>query len=205
MKKWLENRKHQSRDVEQLTWAAHVLQYVVFVWKSCRVHGGTKTADKQVPTALPYSIPILGPRFLPPQYLHLQTRQPLSKITPNVQYLRPLTVLHPFYLDVSACPQCRSPDIVVQGWNGTGPREVHGVREEETAIGYQFRCGECKTQKKPYCFSTTNTEFWQHLQHWEIPRKSLIFVCVDLFTYKPALPRWGTYLLQALCSHPRAL
>jgi hypothetical protein len=73
----------------------------------------------------------------------------------------------------------------------SGHRDVHGIRQEETAIGYQLVCKACKKQHSAvdkskqghstsYCFATTNASFWGKWEHWEIPRKTWLFISCRL-------------------------
>jgi hypothetical protein len=68
------------------------------------------------------------------------------------------------------------------GWTTTGHRDVHGMKEEETVLGYQLICRQCEIryshakdniggENRSYCFATTNPTFWQKWEHWKIPRK----------------------------------
>ncbi|KAJ6491108.1 hypothetical protein C8R45DRAFT_901353 [Mycena sanguinolenta] len=88
------------------------------------------------------------------------------------------------------CPQCNSQDIQWDSWTGAGSRDVHGVRAEKKAIGYQLRCKPCQKkygkggsevgaqgedgEKLCYSFATTNTKFWAGWEHWNIPPFDLI-------------------------------
>lgn len=170
---------YQSQSDDQFVWAAHVVEYVDFVWKATRVHGNAKTSINSAPKPLDKAIPLLGPRFLPPGRLHEEKRSTNLLLKPNSYYLKPLTTVHPFYWrQLAQCPICDSSNILFQGWTATGYREVHGMFEEETALGYQLRCKVCEERsghqsgdaRSPYCFATTNHEFWARTQHWEIPR-----------------------------------
>lgn len=137
----------------------------------------SETGSKKKLVPLRKEVPILGPRFVPPEYLHLEKRNPTPKIIPGVTYLKPLHVVHPFYYpNLKQCPQCdETEDVSWQGWAGTGYREVHGLHREETAIGYQLECAKCKDKKKEvngegvYCIASTSIKFWARRAHWEIP------------------------------------
>lgn len=170
--------------------------YVDFVNRKTRVHAGCKDPSK-APTVLVKNVPIYGPRFTPPSYLDIQRRQAVPLITPT--YLQPLNVIHPFYYqNLGKCPQCGSNDTNWASWTGTGPRDVHGVRREERALGYQIRCKPClkkygkdgthEKEKKNHCFATTNQAFWANWQHWEIPR---------------TLASCNRYLAKLICLHPK--
>lgn len=152
------------------------MQYVNHVWKLSKVHGNAKSVKKSSPMPVSKDIPLLGPRFTPPRYFHQRKRQYTAIIKPDTQYLRPVTVIHPVYFeDLAKCPICGSANVAWDSWNATGPCEVHGTNEEETAIGYQLWCTSCHKHAKDegdgrqYCFATTSVEFWQKYEHWEIP------------------------------------
>jgi hypothetical protein len=138
------------------------------------IYDETKPRSKtDLPRSLPSDIPFYGPRFSPPSYAVLQKRQ-TSTIEPESAYIKPVNVIHPFYYPALAkCPECQSLDVKWDGWTGTGSREVHGIKREETALGYQLRCNQCQSSAKAHCFATTNPIFWERKQHWEIPRTQL--------------------------------
>ncbi|KAL6299496.1 hypothetical protein BKA93DRAFT_829872 [Sparassis latifolia] len=173
-KGWRDSRETQSQYAAQLEWEAHVVEYVNFVYSETKLHGNSK--NEHAPT-LAQEIPILGPQFVPPSYLHIQKRDPTPAIGPEMTYLKPVHIVHPFfYPELAQCPQCDSEDVKWSGWSTTGHREVHGVFREETAIGLQLRCKRCEHQYGPgaaetgsYCFSTTSASFWERREHWEIP------------------------------------
>jgi hypothetical protein len=176
---WMKARTTQSESPEQMEWAANVVQYVNYVYKASAVRGGVKKGNAS--PALRKEVPIFGPRFLPPAYMHIQKRNSTPKIVPTSAYLKPLHIVHPFYYpDLAKCPQCNSDQVSWQGWTTTGYREVHGVRREETALGYQLECEPCKershctenaSEKGPFCHATTNVKFWERKEHWDVPRK----------------------------------
>ncbi|KAK7000737.1 hypothetical protein R3P38DRAFT_3218571 [Favolaschia claudopus] len=191
-----EFRSEDSQIRLQLTFEANIVEYVSLMYTESRHHGNSKATG---PKTLPKGFPMLGPRFVPPSLLEAKKRSP-AKIEPNSLYMRPLNVVHPFYYDNLCCPQCDSADIKWDSWTGGGPRgQVHGVRCEERAIGYQLRCDACKkrygqggseagakgpdNEKLGYSFATTNPKFWAKRQHWEIPRG------VPIFFYRCALTR----------------
>jgi hypothetical protein len=110
-------------------------------------------------------------------------RHPTPNIEPEIAYLKPLNIIHPFYHEFLAkCPECDSTEVRWDGWTTAGHRGIHGVREEETALGYQLVCkpcearfsrakGSCGADEGSYCFATTNPLFWKKWEHWAIPRK----------------------------------
>ncbi|PIL32659.1 hypothetical protein GSI_05363 [Ganoderma sinense ZZ0214-1] len=196
-KQWLENvearwkgwQKHRDGSeqiayVPQLEFIAHVVEYVNWVY------GMTKTKHGRKP--LSREIPLYGPTFIPPSYMHEQLRNGLkTTVTPETAYLKAVTIIHPLYFpQLEKCPRCgtkKSSDLDWYGWVPTGHCEVHGVDREETALGYQLRCKSCKTKAKSqqvtrkngegsYCFSTTNHMFWSRYEHWQIPAGIPIFL-----------------------------
>jgi hypothetical protein len=171
---WKKLHDREAGMVEQLEWAAEVVEYVNFVHGQTKVHGNKKNAPMR---SLLKEIPLFGPRFIPPSYLHIQKREPAPIFRPGLAYLKPISVIHPFYYpQLTGCPQCRSSEILWEGWTSTGPRDVHGIKEEELALGVQLRCKICESVaandvRRTYCFATTNPNFWTHLEHWKMPRK----------------------------------
>ncbi|THH19481.1 hypothetical protein EW146_g1687 [Bondarzewia mesenterica] len=172
-----------SRSAAQLEWEAHVVEYVSYIYDATKVHANAKKGT--IPPTLVNDIPIYGPRFLPPDYLHLQKRQSVPLIEPVTAYLKPLHIIHPFYYgNLARCPQCHSEDVRWDGWTATGHRELHGIRREEGALGYQLRCKPCEEkhgkhtrggEKGHFCFATTNSTFWEKWEYWEMPRGIPIF------------------------------
>lgn len=159
-----------------------MLQYVKYLKTVTAAHGLSKNTT---PRILKAEVPILGPLFIPPTYNHLQQRNTTPEIEPETAYLKPITIIHPFYFPgLAVCPQCGGKDVRWDEWTSTGPRDVHGVRREEMALGVQLRCNEeCARRfkgndapekgKGVYCFATTNILFWEKREHWQIPRKLL--------------------------------
>jgi len=190
VKAWLKHRgqgtKESSTLCAQLEWEAHVVEYVSRIYKETKSHGNAKLA---VSRSLPRDIPLLGPRFLPPAYLHEQKRQQNPRIEPMTAYLKPLNIIHPFYYDnIARCPQCASTDTRWSSWTPTGHRDLHGMYEEETALGYQLICKQCESRFSRttgqeanddgmYCFATTNFIFWEKWHYCEIPCKLNIHSC----------------------------
>ncbi|KAG1743759.1 uncharacterized protein EDB91DRAFT_1051214 [Suillus paluster] len=174
------------RPKRQCEWEAEVIEYINYISEKTRIRS-VKTLTRP---CLDSRIPILGPHFLPPSYLHARKRnQSEPAVNPEVLYLKPLRVIHPFYHpELARCPRCDSRDGVSwDGWTGTGPRDVHGVMLDEAALGMQLRCESCrtdptskkglesdcehngKTHLKGHCFATTNPDFWRNWSHWSIP------------------------------------
>ena len=170
MKSWKDNRQgHQENHIGQLTWAAHVVLYVEYLAEQTK--GGKKYLRKDVP--------LFGPRFTPPPFCHYDKRGS-SSVDPGTLYLKPLTVVHPFYFpDLRQCPNNSDHVPEWEGWTPSGHRNVHGVSREETAIGYQLRCKKCERfddhgVKQQRCWATTSSEYWRArgVEHWDLPRKS---------------------------------
>ncbi|KAI0667041.1 hypothetical protein C8Q78DRAFT_1072082 [Trametes maxima] len=181
-KSWHKRRTSQSQYMPQLEWQSHVVEYVNWVY------GMTKSR-----APLKMTHPLLGPRFMPPSYLHALQRNTKSEIHPETAYLKPLTIIHPLYFeDLARCPRCGATGSTVSwaGWTTSGPREVHGLHREETALGLQLRCAHCSETAKAAgtnikngegssSFSTTNYTFWQNREHWQIPA-----LCFDTRTVR---------------------
>ena len=179
MDSWKSHNIHQSWTEEQLKWTAEVTQYVQMMWNNTRQQAKSSNIFKSGYRPLSCETPLYGPRFVPPTYLDAQKRSNSPEINPETMYLKPITVIHPFYFPgLATCPRCRGYDIKWEGWTTSGSRDVHGVAFDELAIGFQLRCNVCEklgkqTSKKrdiQYCWSTTSTEFWSGFQDFEIPR-----------------------------------
>lgn len=179
LKNWERNRKNQSTVKAQLSWEAEVVEYVSVIHRLTTVHGNKKGAT---PPSLKKDVLILGPHFLPPGYIHAQKRD-TPHITPDISYIRALTVVHPFYYPTisGCCPECSSGDILLEGWTTKGARDVHGLHRDERAIGVQIICKHCRglyekggpqEGKGQFCFATTAKCFWAKWEHWRIPSKS---------------------------------
>ncbi|KAJ8596101.1 hypothetical protein M405DRAFT_929054, partial [Rhizopogon salebrosus TDB-379] len=193
-------RMTNPRPRRQYEWEAEVVEYINYVSDKTRIRSVKALARPY----LDGKIPILGPHFVPPSYLHARKRsQSEPVVNPEISYLKPLRVIHPFYYpELARCPRCNCADgIQWDGWTGTGPRDVHGLMLDEAAIGTQLRCEHCKndpTSKKGlesepdshsesddghnhkanikgHCFATTNPGFWHGWSHWSIPGDIPIF------------------------------
>ncbi|KAG1735767.1 hypothetical protein EDB19DRAFT_1638243 [Suillus lakei] len=77
----------------QLQWEAEVVEYVQFLWDKTQ----TSWLKKNEPNKLGFSVPLLGPWFVPLSYLHIQKCSGGGAIEPTTQYLKPLNIVHPFY------------------------------------------------------------------------------------------------------------
>ncbi|KAG0700040.1 hypothetical protein DFH29DRAFT_876907 [Suillus ampliporus] len=143
-------RMTNSRPKRQYEWEAEIVEYINYISDKTR----RRSAKALARPYLNLKIPILGPHFVPPSYLHaLRRNQSEPVVNPETLYLKPLRVIHPFYHpELARCPRCDCTDSVQwDGWTGTGPRDVHGLFVDEGAIGTQIRCDNCKnnlTSKK---------------------------------------------------------
>ncbi|KAI0669275.1 hypothetical protein C8Q78DRAFT_1042618 [Trametes maxima] len=98
-KGWQKRRSSQTQYVPQLEWAAHVVEYVNWI------HGLVSTKLASGP--LRAVVPLLGPRFIPPGYLHATRRNLTVDIQPETAYVKALTVIHPLYFpELAKCPRC---------------------------------------------------------------------------------------------------
>ena len=97
--------------------------------------------------SLPFNIPFFGPQFLPPLYAVLGKRQ-TSTVKPELAYLKPVNVVHPFYYPMLAkCPESQSLDVKWDGWMGTGSCKVHGWNERRQPLG--INCGAISVKHSP--------------------------------------------------------
>ncbi|KAJ7157748.1 hypothetical protein C8R46DRAFT_908802 [Mycena filopes] len=174
---WKNSRATQSNYAPQLEFEANVAEYVTFLHRETKPPTVPKTSTKiPKPPALKPGVPVYGPKFIPPSLNDARLRL-ATKVKPQTAYLRPINIIHPiYYPTLGKCPHCGSCDVRWDGWNATGSREVHGLRREETALGYQLRHDSCtpdegSTKSRTRSFATTNQLFWQRWEHWEIPRK----------------------------------
>ncbi|TFY74060.1 hypothetical protein EWM64_g9952, partial [Hericium alpestre] len=186
---WTSNgNKSADNDVAkaQIAWSAEVVAYVAFLFSQAKANTGCSQSTRQ-PPFLKLSVPVLGPRFIPPSFRHIERRSEFPDIDPEAAYLQPLSIVHPFYFpSLSTCPQCRGHNIRWDGWTSTGPRNiVYGIRRPELALGYQLRCKDCKKKRSQlsggvtkrgkkkqalsYSCATTNPIFWEKWEWWDIP------------------------------------
>jgi hypothetical protein len=171
VKNWLKTSQANTASEEQLTWEAHIVEYVDFVHKKTHVHGN---ATKAIPPSLPNDIPLLGPRFTPPSYFHVQKQDKTAPITPQIAYLKPLTVVHPFYfqeLSEAGCPYCTSLEITWDRWTSTGACEVHGVTVEEFAIGQQMCYKPCAQAHDKLKHAKAKGILREHCRHTASPQQ----------------------------------
>ncbi|KAG2744928.1 hypothetical protein P692DRAFT_201683590, partial [Suillus brevipes Sb2] len=197
----LEKNTFEKKWRASLQWESEIVEYVQFLWEKTR-----SRSKKGDPGKLGINVPLLGPRFLPPSYLHVQKRSGGGTIEPTMQYLKPLNIVHPFYYPhLGHCPRCGSDkDTAWEGWTSKGARELHGLFCEEAALGTQLRCNRCKESSKAktrgdaasgmvagiegYCFATTSAMYWKGWEHWRIPRESRAQQVVSDLMYSALRP-----------------
>ncbi|KAF9475046.1 hypothetical protein BDN70DRAFT_814699 [Pholiota conissans] len=169
----------------QLEWESAIVEYTTYLYKKVAVHGNASASNKAIPRVISKDIPLLGPKFSPPSFLHVLWRDAAPIITPETAYMSPLTVVHPVFYptEFTECPGCGSKNFRWDGWTSTGARSVHGIRADERAIGFQLRCKDCEETKAPggHCFATTNTVFWDKWNHWRIPSTLISLPYVSLY------------------------
>ncbi|TFY78545.1 hypothetical protein EWM64_g5465, partial [Hericium alpestre] len=191
LKTWNKNNNHADEESApaQFQWAVHVVEYVSYLYGATRPapiprKKGQPVPDpppKPKPHSLRPGIPIFGPRFVPPSYLHLEKRSNMPTIEPEMAYLKAFNIIHLFYYpQLAICPRCCGKNVGWEGWTSTGPREVYSVRRGELALGCQIRCKDCQTVKEglskeeadkiTHCTATTNALFWEKWQYWEVPQ-----------------------------------
>ena len=70
MEKWkkLPATKAYNRPLAQLKWEAEVVEYVASLWNATHCRSQKAMTAK----TLGFDVPILGPHFVPPAYLHTQ-------------------------------------------------------------------------------------------------------------------------------------
>ncbi|KAG2029133.1 hypothetical protein BDR03DRAFT_834066, partial [Suillus americanus] len=130
------------RPHHQYEWEAEVVEYVNYI--SDKTH--VQSSKALTRPCLDHKVPILSPHFMPPSYLHTQKQnQSEPAVNPEISYLKPLHVIHPFYYhELTRCPQCGCSDgIQWDGWTGTGPQDMHSLMLDEAEIGTQLRCKNC--------------------------------------------------------------
>jgi hypothetical protein len=171
----------------QLEFVSNIRQYVDFVYKTVTPN---RNSSQVLSGRLPSGIPFLGPRFLPMPPPHAAKRS-TETVPVTAYYLRPTTTVHPLYSkDLQICPGCRSrgetsTKTLWKSWSSSGrPRHIHGLFEEEMAIGMKLHCETCAERAKDsserdasgYC-STTNYKFWEGVAPSLIPGT---LTCVNL-------------------------
>ncbi|KAG2091337.1 uncharacterized protein F5147DRAFT_748138 [Suillus discolor] len=117
---WNEARSHINNSCPQfqLQWESEIVEYVQFLWEKTR-----RRSKKGETNKLGVNVPLLGPRFMPPSYLHIQKRSGGGAVDLTIQYLKPLNIVHPFYHpQLARCPRCGSDkDMTWEGWTSKGP------------------------------------------------------------------------------------
>ncbi|TFY78099.1 hypothetical protein EWM64_g5914 [Hericium alpestre] len=190
---WQKNSKHANEACSdaQFEWSANIVAYVSYLFSATKPPSLPKDApaDAEAPKPFPLraGIPLFGPLFVPPSYIHLEKRSNVPMIEPKTAYLKSMHIVHPFYYpQLSMCHRCSSDNIQWDGWTSSSPREVYGVQRGELALGYQLRCVDCQDLKSKqmtkaarkkitYSCATTNDLFWERWEYWQIPRGAPIF------------------------------
>ncbi|KAI1782041.1 hypothetical protein LXA43DRAFT_906973, partial [Ganoderma leucocontextum] len=162
-----------------LQWITDITEYLIATGNAIRSAGGSDLSG-----ALDPLWPMVGPSFEPPTYLHQVLREVTPDIEPDLTYLKGCYAVHWIFHDaLRRCPKCHGKNLERNGWNPSGPREVHGLFREEMAIGIQLRCLDCAAKYAKngqpgrnsegsngrYCWTTTSPEFWENFEHWELP------------------------------------
>ncbi|KAG0698511.1 hypothetical protein DFH29DRAFT_1018080 [Suillus ampliporus] len=131
----------------QLQWESEIVEYVQLLWEKTRTW--SKKGDLEA-SKLGMNVPLLGPRFMPPSYLHIQKWSGGGAVELKIQYLKPLNIVYLFYYpQLAQCPRCGSnKDTTWEGWTSKGPQELHGVFCEEMALSTQLHCNHCKETSK---------------------------------------------------------
>ncbi|KAG9018757.1 hypothetical protein FRB90_009911 [Tulasnella sp. 427] len=141
------------------------------------------------------SLPLFGPRFLPPPPAILHRNPVSSDVSPEEFYLKPVTIIHElFWPWLKRCPTCeregrREFKMERQGFTPEGPRTVHGLYEDEYVIGSRVRCKVCEGEKPDRVqWSFTAQEFWNGKSYWEIPpiSRDLFNLIIELRLSVPA-------------------
>ncbi|KAI1782451.1 hypothetical protein LXA43DRAFT_905766, partial [Ganoderma leucocontextum] len=179
-KGWAEHRNSQSKHFMLLLWHADIAEYLIATANAIHSSQGSDLS-----VALDPLWPAVGPLFEPPTYLHQFLREVTPQIEPEITYLKSCYAVHWIFHDaLRRCPKCHGKRLERNGWNPSGPREVHGLFREETALGIQLRCLDCAAKYARqgqaeregsdgrYCWTTTSPEFWGNFEHWELPGKS---------------------------------
>ncbi|KAI9463753.1 hypothetical protein HD554DRAFT_2027024, partial [Boletus coccyginus] len=180
----------------QLKWEAEVIEYVNLLWNATHSHSNKSTIVKTIG----HDVPLLGLQFVPPIYFHTRLHPDLLNIKPEMQYLKPITIVHPlYYSKLAVCPQCQSHnEIIWERWTTMGAQEVHGIAHEKTTLRLQLCCDSCKERssrksetmsKENYCFAMMSHSFWKYWNYWDISGRSMKY-------YITVSPSW--YLTQAL-------
>ena len=164
----IREKERQSTFRPQLDFVASTCEFVKFLGIQIRNTKGEKGAKKRLDRRIPY----YGHKFYPPTYMSQKIRKLSPSVTPELSYLKPVTILHPALIEeLNFCPRCNATgsDISWGGWTTSGPRDVHGVSGEEQVIGVQIRCNKCtKARGKadadnldddPYCWGTASSQF----------------------------------------------
>ncbi|KAG2135867.1 uncharacterized protein EDB93DRAFT_1092063 [Suillus bovinus] len=134
---------NNPRSQFQLQWESKIVEYVQLLWEK------TRTQSKRgEPSKLGVNIPLLGPQFMPPSYLHIQKRS---------------GELHGMFCEEMAlgaqlhCNRCKEMSkSMPKARNGT----THSSGLDSSIEGY--------------CFTMTSTIYWKSWEHWRIPCESCV-------------------------------
>src|SRR5258705_10217954 len=86
----------------QFKFIAHIAQYVKYI---TQLLGTLKRPGHD---SLPDSVPLLGPRFLPPTPHLLSKHRKIPLMLPDAYYVCPITIIHPVFYPFSIhCPTCQ--------------------------------------------------------------------------------------------------
>ncbi|KAF8546806.1 hypothetical protein OG21DRAFT_1479620 [Imleria badia] len=105
VEKWenLPPMKAYNHPLAQLQWEAEVVEYVTLLWNAVRCRSQKVLTMK----TLRPDVPILRPHFVPLTCLHSRLRPGPNNIQPDMQYLKPINIIHPlYYPELAKCPQC---------------------------------------------------------------------------------------------------
>lgn len=181
----IREKERQSTYQPQLDFVSGTCEFTAFLANQIRNTKGEKGAKKK----LDPRIPAYGSKFYPPTYVSEKLRKVTPNVTPDLSYLKPVTVLHPALIEeLNFCPRCNATgsDLSWNGWTTSGPRDVHGISSEEQVIGVQMRCNRCKVARgkgdtddndedPSYCWGTASSQFWENKEHWQVPSKSTYY------------------------------
>ncbi|TFY75262.1 hypothetical protein EWM64_g8750 [Hericium alpestre] len=184
LKAWKKSSKHSDEACSdaQFDWAVNVVAYVTYLYSATKPpplpQDAPEDAELPKPFALRAGVPLLGPLFVPPSYIHLEKRSNAPMIEPATAYLKPLHIVHPFYYPkLALCPRC--------GGDNVWCKDCQDLKEKQVT----------KEEKKKITYScvTTNSLFWERWEYWQIPRGA------PLFFHKCAVTRDLLDLILEVC------
>ncbi|KAF9025551.1 hypothetical protein BDZ89DRAFT_1135348 [Hymenopellis radicata] len=89
------SKSGQSAQKEQLMWISEIVEYVSHVWDVTKPSGGRN--GRKISPALPSTILLLGPKFIPPNYHDHYRRRSAVNIAPRTANLKAVTIVHPVF------------------------------------------------------------------------------------------------------------